>query len=381
VSALIAGSAIRTCFGNADATFSALLQGKSGIGALRYFHADRLNVTRGYHILEEGDETWFRASRWLAVCVAEALAQSGVELRGRNVLALVGSGLRELRAVERRAGNCDDARMPPLDLPTERLHFAAAVHEAAPQIDDVITISNACAAGGYVLATAQDLIEGGEADVVVIAGTDAMTESMLAMIGRVADFPTDQVRPFDTGRNGVLLGEGAASLVMVPEGTTPCAQVRVLSTGLSCDAHHETAPDQQGVRRAMLDALVRANRSPADVDLVVAHGTGTRLNDPTEAGAIRDVLAQEGPGPLVTAVKGAVGHTSGASALVSVGMAMQCLELGIVPPIVGLEKLLGEGEGLRFVAGRALEAPLRLAQVNAFGFGGVNAVSLLEKAS
>ena len=208
-----------------------------------------------------------------------------------------------------------------------------------------------------------------------------MTASMLAMIGRFAEAPTECVRPFDTARTGTLLGEGAAALIVMPDSSSNHPLGRVLSTGLSCDAHHETAPEGDGARRAMQDAMARAQRGPGQVDLVLAHGTGTLLNEPAEAQFIRDTLCAHGPGPWITAVKGALGHTSGASALMSVDVALRSMKAGLVPPVVGLKNLLAEGQGLRFVMERPAQARLRLAAINAFGFGGVNSISLVEAAA
>jgi 3-oxoacyl-[acyl-carrier-protein] synthase II len=377
VSVLIAASASRSCLGDGEETFAALLEGAGGAGPLRFHDPVRLNVTRAYQIAEEivdegEEERLFRASGWLSDCVAEALARSGVDAGRRRVVALVGTGLRELRAVERSA-------FEPIELGAERLHFAAAVRRAAPEVGRVLTLSNACSAGGHALALAQDLIELGEADAVVVAGVDALTESMLAMIGRVTDAPAARLSPFDADRSGTLLGEGAAAFVVVPEGAAERPLARLLGTGLSCDAGRETAPDREGIRRAVDDAFARAARRPGEVDLVVAHGTGTALNDALEAGLIRR-LSAGAPGPWITAIKGAIGHTSGASALASVDVAIRCLRSGRVPPIVGLGRPLAEAEGLRLVVGGPVEADLRLAQVDAFGFGGVNAVTLLEAA-
>lgn len=371
MSALITSSVLRTCFGDGDATFAALLAGASGIGDLRDGDPARLNVNRGYHV-EGGGEGFFQASRWLTGCVRQAAAQAGLPARGRRVVAIVGTGLRELRAVERTG---------PAGFDAARLHFAAAVREALPGVSAVVTLSNACSAGGHALALAQDLVELGAADAVVAAAADGMTESMLAMIGRVADGPSESLRPFDAGRTGTLLGEGAAAAVVVPEGSAGRPLARLLGTGLSCDAHHETAPHPGGVRRAMDDALARAGRSARAVDLVVAHATGTALNDPMEAELIRSAFVANGAGPLVTAVKGAVGHTSGGAALVGLDVAIRSLRRGLVPPIVGLRRPLAEGHGLRLAIGRPVEARLRLAQVNAFGFGGVNSVTLVEGAA
>ncbi|HEU4426333.1 MAG TPA: beta-ketoacyl synthase N-terminal-like domain-containing protein [Pilimelia sp.] len=386
MSVLVAASAVRTCFGDADATYDALIAGRSGVGPLRH---TGVGVTHGYHIDDGAREPALRASTWLSECVARAVAAAGLRPDAR-IVAVVGSGLRELRAVERYA--VDGAGVA-----AEHLHFGNAVRTPLPGVTAVHTIVNACSAGGYALALGQDLIELGQADAVVVGGADSMTESMLAMIGRVADEPTDQIRPFDQDRSGVLLGEGAAAVVLVPEGRAAAPLARLLATGVSCDAVHETAPDVAGIVRAMADAMARAGRTAAEVELVFAHGTGTALNDPTELAALREVwqapaagsgagsgagvAAGSGWGPAVTAIKGAIGHTSGASALHSLAMAILCLRQGLVPPVVGLRKPLPEAEPLRLVTGSPLAMRPRLVQVDAFGFGGVNAVSLIEPAA
>lgn len=373
MTALIAASVVRTCLGDGARTFAALLAGTSGLSALQHLDARALNVAFGYQLPEShaGPEAWFQPSRWLADCVAAAVRAAGLEPGRQRVVVLVGTGLRELRAVERCA-------LEAVTVATERLHFASAVRAACPAVAEVITLSNACSAGGHALALAQDLLEQGEADAVVAAATDGLTASMLAMLGRFASAPTPRLRPFDRARLGALLGEGAAALALVPEASRPRAAARLLASGLSCDAVHETVPDAEGIRRAIDDALARADRRPADVDLVIAHGTGTALNDPTEAA----VLAREfdtHPGrPWITGLKGALGHTSGAAALMSVDVALHCLAQGVVPPIVGLDEPIDEARGLRLVHGAPVHASLRLAQVNAFGFGGVNAVTLIE---
>lgn len=374
MSVLIAASVARTCLGDEASTFAALLRGECGVGDLRYFPADAVHVQRGYHLAQPGPERHLPASTWLAGCVADAVARSGLDIAGQRVVALVGTGLRELRAVERYAADGIDVRR-------EQLHFAGAVRAAVPGIQAVLTVSNACSAAGHALALGQDLLELGEADAVVVAGADAMTESMLAMIGRFGEHPTERIRPFDVRRAGVLLGEGAAATVLVAEGGCDAPVARLLGTGLSCDAGHETAPDETGIHRAVADALARAGRHPRQVDVVYAHGTGTDRNDPAESAVLREVFGlRDEPGPLVTGIKGAVGHTSGASALTSLAMAVHSLREAVVPPIVGLDEPLPNSEGLRFVIGRPESADISLAQVNAFGFGGVNSVTLLEAA-
>jgi 3-oxoacyl-[acyl-carrier-protein] synthase II len=371
MAALIAGSAIRTCFGTGAETFARLLRGDSGAGPLRHGEPEKLNVFTGYHAKGGDPVQVFRAGSLLFECVRQAAGQAGLDTDHQRVVALVGTGLRELSAVEEWA-------LTGASFPTRRLHFGDVVRDALPGVADVITIANACSAGGHALALAQDLVELGEADAVVVGGADAMTRSMLAMIGKVAPGRTEQVRPFDRDRDGVLLGEGAAAFVVVPDSPPGAAVARLVGTGLSCDAHHLTAPDVAGIARSMRDAFERTGRKPDEVDLVIAHGTGTALNDPAECAALCEIVRGGGGDPLVTAVKGALGHTSGSAALINVDVAVRCLATGLVPPVAGLRDVLDEGADLRFALGEPVELAPRLVQVNAFGFGGVNAVSLLE---
>jgi 3-oxoacyl-[acyl-carrier-protein] synthase II len=160
-------------------------------------------------------------------------------------------------------------------------------------------------------------------------------------------------------------------------GTPPRSWLR--GVGLTCDAYHVTAPDPAGVAATMQEAYTLAGISPSEVDLVLAHGTGTLLNDEAEAAALSKSFAGLGHPPLVTAVKSMTGHTSGASGLMSLVIASACLESGVVPPTLGLTDPVEEASGLRFVTDGPARRELRLAQVDAFGFGGVNAVAVVEK--
>ncbi|UBI37599.1 MULTISPECIES: beta-ketoacyl-[acyl-carrier-protein] synthase family protein [Streptomyces] len=360
-----------SCLGDLDSTYEALLAGRGGVSELRYGAPDKLNVHYAYGIDEPDGEDGLRlAGRWLARCVAGALRDAGVDPARRRVAVIVGTGLRELRAVEQWHG--DGAPMR-----AARLHFDEAVRSVAPDVTEVHTIANACAASGYALGLAADLLELGEADAVVAAGCDAMTESMLAIIGRVTEHPSDAVRPFDADRRGVLLGEGAVAVVLERPGDISRPPLGVLrGVGLKCDAFHETAPDRAGIVATIREAHERAGVDSGQVDLVLAHGTSTALNDPTEAAALLEVFGPDGP--PVTAIKGAVGHTSGGAALMSLLVALEAIRTGQVPPVVGLSTPIPEAAELRLVHGGPLASRPRVAQINAFGFGGVNAVAIVE---
>ncbi|MFT2015056.1 beta-ketoacyl synthase N-terminal-like domain-containing protein [Streptomyces sp. 796.1] len=397
----ITGSSMVSCHGDLDATFDALVAGRSGASPLRIGDPAKLNVTHGYGI-DAATEDGYRAAttaavagagggvqgaaqdaygvgeqvrlagRWLASAVAGALAEAGVDPAERRVAVLVGTGLRELRAVEEWHGDGAALRLA-------QLHFNEAVRSVAPGVTEVHTLANACAASGYALALAADLLDLEEADAVVVAGCDTMTESMLTMIGRVGTTTADTVRPFDEDRDGVLLGEGAAAVVLELPSDKP-AFGHIRAVGIGCDAFHETAPDPNGIVATMRDAHQRAGITPADVDLVVAHGTSTALNDPTEATALAELFGDlpAEQAPVVTGIKGAIGHTSGGAALMSVLVACRAMRTGTVPAVTGLRTAIPEAQPLSLVVGEPLAARPKVAQINAFGFGGVNAVTIVE---
>lgn len=372
--AAITGSAMHTCLGDSARTVKALLEGESGIGPLRRYDGGALNLSHGYHIDDaEDEEAVLLCSRWLGRSVAEAVIAAGIDPARQRVSAVVGTGLRELHTVERWS----EGRAP---MRRAQAHFAAAVRDALGDPGaEVVTLSNACAASGYALALGQDILDQGEADAVVVAGCDSMSESMLAMIGRITSPPTEALRPFERTRTGVLLGEGAAAVVLEPEAAAgDRAEAIVRGVGLSCDAFHETAPHEDGIVRSMVDAHERARITADEVDLVLTHGTGTALNDPTEARALLRVFGDAEPGPLVTGIKGATGHTSGGAALMSLLVAAQAMRLGRVPAVVGLDDPIEEADGLRLVRGAPADTRARIAQIDSFGFGGVNAVAVIE---
>lgn len=364
-----------------DACYAALCAGVSGARPLQVFHAARYGVQHAYEIDDRpagGGDRPGRATRWLTRCVRSCMAEAA-PTPGRlgRVAVLVGTGLRELRSVELWWTQG-------FGLSAHELHFGAALRTALPGCAPALTLCNACSASLFALGLGTDLLALDEADAVVVAGTDALTESMVGLADRANPDKPERVRPFERERRGVLLGEGAAAVLLEPveraaaRGRRPLALVR--GVGLSCDAFHETAPDPLGVERAMRDAHHRAQLGPEDIDLLVAHGTGTALNDDNEVRVLRAVFGTHAGRPLITALKSMTGHTSGASGLMSVVIAVECLRHATIPPIVGLTTPLPGGEGLDFVCGRARRRHVRTAQVDAFGFGGVNAVAILEEA-
>ncbi|OKK04797.1 3-oxoacyl-ACP synthase [Streptomyces sp. CB03234] len=353
--------------------FRSLCDGRSGLAPLRAFDRTKFNAQLLFEIDDrptQGTDEPARATRFLLDAVRQAAADAGLPEDLAGIPVLVGTGLRELRSLELwwRDGARFDA---------DGLHFDGALRERFGATD-THTLAGACSASLYALALGWDLLELGEAETVIVAGCDVVTESMYGQADRVQFEPPTAVRPFDKERRGTILGEGAAAVVL---GRAPRADRPVRgwlrSVAVNCDAHHQTAPDAAGVEAAVRQAHDRAAVTPGDIDLVVLHGTGTHLNDSTEIAVTAEVFGADRP--ALTGIKSLTGHTSGSAGLLSLIMALRSLETSVVPPVAGLTDPLPEGAGLRLVAGEPITGDLRVAQVNSFGFGGVNAVAIVAK--
>ncbi|MFC5286663.1 beta-ketoacyl-[acyl-carrier-protein] synthase family protein [Actinokineospora guangxiensis] len=355
----------------AEEVFDALCAGRSGIGALRGFDQALFKADRLYEVDNRGDgDRPRRATELLLDAVAMAVAEAGIGDDLAEVPVLVGTGLRELRSVELWATG-------EAALDASALHFGGALRERFGA-RDAHTFANACSASLYALALGADLLDAGAADTVVVAGVDVITETMFGVSDRVQMTPPEAIRPFDRARAGTILGEGAVAVVLSRDPRAP-AVGRLRSVGVTCDAFHSTAPDAAGIRAAVHEAHRRAGVKPDDIDLVVMHGTGTQLNDHVEAGVTAEVFAP-GRRPLLTGIKSMTGHTSGAAGLLNLVVALRAMAAGRVPPITGLRDPIGEVDGFTVVRGEAMPCTASLAQVNAFGFGGVNAVGIVEVA-
>jgi 3-oxoacyl-[acyl-carrier-protein] synthase II len=354
--------------------FDALCAGRSGLAPLRGFDPALFRAQHAYEIPEPtravGADRPLRATDLLCQAISEALADAGADEDLSGIPVLIGTGLRELRTAE--LWWTEAVPLDPADL-----HFGTALRTVFGAAA-THTFSNACSASLYALGLGSDLLASGAADTVVVAGVDVITESMFALLDRVHPEPVDSVRPFDRNRKGVLMGDGAAAVVLRSADSGP-AKAWLRGVGLNCDAYHVTAPDPAGMIAAMRQAHALSGVTPAEVDLVLAHGTGTLRNDEAEAFALAEAFAGLPISPLVTAVKSMTGHTSGSSGLMSLVVAVSCLATGMVPPTIGLVDPVEEADGLRFVTDGPVRSGPRLAQVDAFGFGGVNAVAVVER--
>ncbi|MFI5752350.1 beta-ketoacyl synthase N-terminal-like domain-containing protein [Streptomyces sp. NPDC051644] len=368
-------AAIANVGASPEEIFAALCAGQESRQPLKAFDPDKYRAAYAYEIDDrpEGGDIPRRATRWLTTVVRQAAADAGLGEDLSQVPVLVGTTMREQRSLE--LWWRDDA-----EVALEDLHFGTAL-KAAFGASTTYTFANACSASLYALGMATDMIDLGLADTVVVAGTDAATESGFGTLDRVQnDFP-DALRPFDATHKGMLMGEGAAAVVVQRAGTgNGPVHARVRGVGMNCDAHHATAPDPDGITRAVRDAYSRAEVRVRDIDLVMLHGSGTPRNDQTESNVLSRIFQGVGPGPRMTAIKAMTGHTMGGSGLLSLIMAVLAMKNGTVPPVLGLADPIPEAAGLGLVQGSPTAGVLNLAQIDAFGFGGINAVAIVEAA-
>jgi 3-oxoacyl-[acyl-carrier-protein] synthase II len=224
-----------------------------------------------------------------------------------------------------------------------------------------------------------DAIAAGDVDVALCGGADAMCRMTFTGFYRLGAVDPRRCRPFDVNRQGILTGEGAGVLVLEPLDRALARGARIYATvlgyGLNCDASHPVAPNQDSVAACMRLALDDAGVTPDQVDLIAAHGTGTKANDATECGAILDVFPNP---PRTVSVKSMLGHTMGAASALSAVACAVALKDGFIPPTINHVET-DPACAVDCVPNTAVEADLRVVQNNALAFGGNNSVVLFGR--
>jgi 3-oxoacyl-[acyl-carrier-protein] synthase II len=246
----------------------------------------------------------------------------------------------------------------------------------------------ACASGTQAIGAAADLIRMGKADVMLAGGTEAAVNAFtlagfaaMRALSTRNDAPTEASRPFDTNRDGFVMGEGAGIVLLESEAHARARGAEILAElaglGESCDAYHATAPmpDGSGPALAMQLALEQAGVNPGEVDYCNAHGTSTPLNDAGECKALRTVFGEAGP--LVSSSKSMVGHLLGAAGAVEAVACVMTLRDGVIHPNINYETPDPECDA-RVVAKVAREQKVAIVLSNWLGFGGHNASILLR---
>jgi 3-oxoacyl-[acyl-carrier-protein] synthase II len=326
------------------------------------------------------------------VAAREALEGSKLPIDDANrerVGVAVGTGIGGLETVERGVeilAKSGPRRVPPFVIPMTIGNMTSgyiAIRHGLQGLN--LCHVSACATGAHSIGEAARAIECGDADAMLAGGTEApITRIALAAFAAMRalstrnDEPARASRPFDRGRDGFAIAEGAAVLVLEAEEHARARgapiRARLLGYAGTADAAHIAQPTEnaEGAQRCMRRALEDADLAPSDVDYLNAHATSTPAGDPSEARAIRAVFGAHADRLAVSATKSMTGHMLGAAGAVEAVLCIRALETGLLPPTINLEDVDPECR-LDHVANEARAADVRVALSNSFGFGGTNA--------
>ncbi|ATL32214.1 beta-ketoacyl-[acyl-carrier-protein] synthase family protein [Streptomyces formicae] len=334
-----------------------------------------------------------RFVQFAMVAARRAVGNAGLDpstWRGERVGVVLGVGSNSLSTYVTEfchLGAGQPERVSPLALPRSVPNMAAG--EVAIDLDargPNFTTASACASGATAIGVARDLLRSGTCDIVLTGGSESARSRMTATcftrmraLSRRGAEPHLASRPFDAARDGFVLGEGAAVLVLERLSHARARQAPVMALlrgyGAGSDAHHPVAPhpDGEGAARSIGAALQDAGCAPRDIGLVNAHGTSTPLNDAAEAAALTRVFGLDVP--PVTASKGVIGHALGAAGAIQAAYTVLALRHQMVPPTANFQGQDGEHK-LDVVAGAPRPTVKDAAISCSFGFGGQNAVLL-----
>jgi 3-oxoacyl-[acyl-carrier-protein] synthase II len=392
---------------NLEDTWQALCSGRSGIDTVTQFDVSEFptQIAGEVHDFDPRDYMDFREAKrsarftqFATVATQEAIQGAALDLSKEDATRVgiaMGTAIGGILVIEQQVvvfhtkglRRINPAMLPVLLSNSAACHIAISLGVKGPTSSPVA----ACATGAVAIGEALRWLQAGDAEVVIAGGTEAAVCPLgLAVFGRIGasskrnDDPQGACRPFDAERDGTVMGEGAAALVME---TLEHAQRRnapiwaeVMGYGFTEDAYHIAAPDPtgDGAARAMSLALADAGIPPDELDYIAPHGTGTPLNDVSETRACKTVFGEYAYQIPISSNKSMVGHMLGAAGAISTAVSALVMRDGIMPPTINLKNPDPECD-LDYVPNEAREAHVDTAIVNAFGFGGQNATVVLRR--
>ena len=389
-----------------DSTWQNLLRGVSGIDRISSFDPEELETTiagevKGFepteYMTRKDARRMDRFSQLAVAASREAIDQADMDSADERVSVMVASGIggiitlsEQIGVMSRRGPRRVSPFLVPMMLPDMASgHVSMSIGATGPNYSTV----SACASGGDAIGQAQLLLNAGAADIVVAGGAEAAIcpiglagFNSVKALSRRNDEPQKASRPFDALRDGFVLGEGAAVLVLETiesaheRGAQPIAEMA--GYGSTSDAHHITQPhpEGEGAARAMDLALADAGLQPEDLDYVNAHGTSTPLNDRSETLAMKKVFGDEAYRIPTSSTKSMTGHLLGASGALEAAIAVLAIVNAAAPPTINLEEPDPDCD-LDYVPHIARRGRIRTAMSNSFGFGGHNASLIFKEFS
>jgi 3-oxoacyl-[acyl-carrier-protein] synthase II len=408
---VVTGMGALTALGNDVAsTWEGLTAGRSGIRTIEAFDPSRLTSriagevrdVDGSHVLDRKDLR--RIDRYILfglVAAREAMDEAGLPARLEGDLAegtgvILGTGLGGvgtlIEAITTNATRGPD-RISPFFIPYGIPNVGAGqIAISFGMTGPNFTTVSACATGGHAIGESWETIRRGDADRMIAGGAEAgvyeaLVGGFCAMraLSTRNDEPEAASRPFDRGRDGFVVGEGAGVLVLEAlqaaeaRGAEPLAEL--VGYGATADASHITLPAPGGIGavRAMRRALEKAGLEPDAVDHVNAHATSTPEGDKAELQAMRTLFGEHAPRVSISANKSMLGHTLGAAGAIESIASIQAIRTGCIPPTINLDDPDEAAEGLDLVANRAQQRDVQVALSNSFGFGGQNTALVFRR--
>jgi len=392
---------------NVETTWRALLAGTSGVAPITQFDASTFKTRFAAEVKDFDPEALLgrrdarrmdRVTQFATVAAGEALSSSGLAIddgnRGRIGVVLgtgiggIGTLLKGAQVLAERGPHWVSPFMVPMMLPDTgagqvAIHFGLRGPNLA-----VVT---ACATGTNAIGEAAEMIRRGAADAMVAGGSEAAIVpvalagfNVMDAISIRNDDPERASRPFDRDRDGFVLGEGAAAIILESLDHARSRRASILAEvagyGTTNDAYHMSAPleDGAGASACMRLALADAGLAPTEIDYINAHGTSTRLNDASETSAIKTVFGELAYSIPISSTKSMTGHLLGAAGAVEAIFSILALREGVIPPTINYQTP-DPACDLDYVPNQSRPAKIRRALSNSFGFGGHNASVILSE--
>jgi 3-oxoacyl-[acyl-carrier-protein] synthase II len=391
-----------------ETAWPAIRDGKSGIRPISLFDTAKFDVHFAGEITDFNPLDYFskrelgrldRFAQFALVAADSAVAASGLDLDKEDrdrIGAYIGTGiggLHEIEAQHTRLLESGPDRTSPLMIP--KLMTNAAAGQVAMRMrihGPTMAVSSACASSSHAIGEAWDCIRQGKADAQICGGAEAAITPMgvsgfqqMKALSTRNDAPQAASRPFDATRDGFVIAEGAAILVLESLEHARARGAEILAElagyGCSTDGYHITLPDPEGkgAAAAMRNALATAGMSPEHIDYINAHGTGTPAGDDVEARAIVSVFGSHAMKVAVSSSKSVFGHLLGASGALESAVCIWAIQDNVCPPTINLDYPDPECCGLNFVPHHPQERPVNAVMNNSFGFGGHNVALVFQR--
>ncbi len=371
IKAVVTDCDIITAYGGIKLSWEGILSSKSAIGKVDRFSTASFQSSNAATV---AGLKYFKDDSLVMQMLLPLLKHSKASIPS-DALLILATTTGEIDILERHVlEGVGDAKESGLNFLLERVKALIGIS------GDGVIISSACASSSAALGFASSLIRSGKQDCVLVVAADAVTEFVFSGFSSLMALDPDKARPFDKNRAGLSLGEGAGYILLMSEKRAKNEDRKALGEvagwAVAGDANHMTGPlrDGGGLQLAIQKALRNAEVSSDDVSCISTHGTGTLYNDAMEMKSYSSIF-RDWPVPLYS-IKGAVGHTMGASGLIETVIALHALKKNIIPPTVGLIDVDPEARDWVSLEKRDLKGGIAL--LNNSGFGGVNAALVLK---